>query len=66
MSKMWVKEVCRDNIHVKIYDICKKKTGKTVQGGVLMLRTLPCILYSAVRDYPVVLNIDRACAPAPR
>ena len=21
---------------------------------------------SAVRDYPVVLNIDRACAPAPR
>ena len=23
-------------------------------------------LYSAVRDYPVVLNIDRACARAPR
>ena len=23
-------------------------------------------VYSAVRDYPVVLNIDRACAPAPR
>ena len=22
--------------------------------------------YSAVRDCPVVLNIDRACAPAPR
>ena len=21
---------------------------------------------SAVHDYPVVLNIDRACAPAPR
>ena len=35
----------------------------------ILVTFLPHILshlYSAVRDYPVVLNIDRACASAPR